>query len=254
MNSIVFSYSVLAGLSLLAWLVMFAQWRPVAAKVSWPNYLAVTFQLFVVIIAFLFYFSLVFPLHPSLFVNVNEREAIASLEWRYLKWALTTPLSVTAFFFLLWGYYPAVNVLALVLRVGVMMLIALAFGYVSESLLIAEGASLVTWSTFLIGVALLLIIYLDVGFFIQRASHNLKTNYLLSEKKHLLIFFLWLAFYIIVLGWTIYPIGYLMSLLGAEWLVLRELFYVYADILNKLLFAFIVMRIVLFLSDVKKLA
>ncbi len=95
--------------------------------------------------------------------------------------------------------------------------------------------------------------YLDVGSFIQRAIHNLKTNYLLSEKKHLVIFFLWAAFYIILLGWTIYPIGYIMSLFGGEWVVLRELFYIYADIVNKLLFAFIVMRIVLFLSDVKKL-
>ncbi len=156
MNSMVMAYGVLAALSFLTFLVMLAQWWPVAAKVNWPQYFAVTFQLVVVGTALLFYLSLLLAIDPVVFSLVADLQ-IAAVAWRYIYWALTTPFLITAFFFLLWQYYPTGNVLALVLRVGVLMLLVLGFGYVSETQFIAEGTSLITWVTFVISMVLLFI-------------------------------------------------------------------------------------------------
>lgn len=256
MTNVAISYSVLLALTSLLFLVAFLQWRPYAAQVDLPNYFAVTFQFFILLITFVFYLFALFP--PSQFMVLPLADAakssIASIEWRYLKWALTTPLMVISFPLLLWAYYPRIKTLALTLRTGIILLMAMAFGYMSELFFVQDGLSAAMLGTLAIGLVLLVIVYVDISIFVFQAVNDLNNNPLLQEKGTLLKFFLLITLYIILVGWTIYPLGYVMGLIGGEWLVIRELMFSYGDIVNKLFFAFLVLRMALFLSDMKKLA
>lgn len=148
---------------------------------------------------------------------------------RYIDWLVTTPLLVLKFPEMLGGDdAPAVALLVIV--ADVMMIL---FGFAGESSINSSKApTLIGWAMF--GVSCLA--WLFIIFVLYTAVTNAATNKLGPVKIGLSRLKLF-----IVLGWAIYPLGYLLTLISntPDVRVGRELVYNFADLFNKVGFGMV---------------
>ena len=148
---------------------------------------------------------------------------------RYIDWLVTTPLLVLKFPEMLGGdEAPAVALLVIV--ADIMMIV---FGFAGEaSINSAKGATVVGWAMF--GVSCLA--WLFIIFVLYTAVSNAASNKLGPVKLGLSRLKLF-----IVLGWAIYPLGYLLTLISnsPDVRIGRELVYNFADLFNKVGFGMV---------------
>jgi sensory rhodopsin len=148
---------------------------------------------------------------------------------RYIDWLVTTPLIVNKFPEMLGGD-DAVAVAILVVVADIMMIL---FGWAGEtSINFAKGPTVLGWAMF--GVSCMA--WLFIIFVLYTAVTNASKNKLGPIKQGLNRLKLF-----IVLGWAIYPLGYLITLLSnsQDVRVSRELVYNIADLFNKVGFGMV---------------
>ena len=148
---------------------------------------------------------------------------------RYIDWLVTTPLLVLKFPEMLGGdEAPAVALLVIVADI-----LMILFGLAGESSInSAKGSTLIGWAMF--GVSCLA--WLFIIFILYTAVTNAAANKLGPVKIGLSRLKLF-----IVLGWAIYPLGYLLTLISnsPDLRVGRELVYNIADLVNKVGFGMV---------------
>lgn len=142
---------------------------------------------------------------------------------RYIDWLVTTPLIVNKFPEMMGGDdAPAVALLVIV--ADVMMVL---FGFAGEtSINAAKGSTAIGWAMFGVGC----LAWLFIIFILYTAVTNAAVNKLAPVRKGLSRLKMF-----IVLGWAIYPLGFLITLISnsPEMRVSRELIYNFADLFNK---------------------
>lgn len=144
--------------------------------------------------------------------------------YRYIDWIITVPLLVLKFPLLLnLGRSGAGLFKTLVGASGVMLILA----WIAEESPVGGGT---WWTTYLISCAawLYIVYVLYVQISGQIAS---KPEPIARSLKTMRVF--------VLVGWTIYPVGFLMALGGAEGESIREICYNIADVLNKVLFGLV---------------
>ncbi len=148
---------------------------------------------------------------------------------RYIDWLVTTPLIVNKFPEMIGGEDgPAVALLVIV--ADVMMIL---FGFAGEtSINAAKGSTVVGWAMFGVGC----LAWLFIIFILYTAVTNASAGKLAPVKTGLSRLKLF-----IVLGWAIYPLGFLITLISnsPDVRVTRELIYNFADLFNKVGFGMV---------------
>jgi sensory rhodopsin len=148
---------------------------------------------------------------------------------RYIDWLVTTPLIVNKFPEMIGGEDgPAVALLVIV--ADVMMIL---FGFAGEtSINAAKGSTVVGWAMFGVGC----LAWLFIIFILYTAVTNASSGKLAPVKAGLSRLKLF-----IVLGWAIYPLGFLITLISnsPDMRVGRELIYNIADLFNKVGFGMV---------------
>jgi sensory rhodopsin len=148
---------------------------------------------------------------------------------RYIDWLVTTPLIVNKFPEMLGGDdAPAVALLVIV--ADVMMIL---FGWAGEtSINFAKGPTVIGWAMFGVGC----LAWLFIIFVLYTAVSNASANKLGPIKQGLSRLKLF-----IVLGWAIYPLGFMLTLMSSapELRLSRELVYNIADLFNKVGFGMV---------------
>jgi bacteriorhodopsin len=151
-------------------------------------------------------------------------------ELRYIDWLITTPLIVLKFPELLGDDKNAPIIGVLVVVADVMMIL---FGFAGEtSINAAAGSTVLGWAMFGVGcLAWMFIIFVLYTAVTNAAANKLKP---IQQGLNRLKLF-------IVLGWLIYPLGYLLTLVSdaPEMRVTRELVYNFADLFNKVGFGMV---------------
>ena len=147
---------------------------------------------------------------------VNKKNPVV---FRYIDWILTVPLQIIEFYLILSVSKKIPKILFYKLLFA--SLIMLIFGFLGESLQINRNLG------FTIGMIAWLYILYEI-FFGQAAKIK-------NETKDPAVIFAFDALkWIITLGWSIYPIGYLLNK------VKLNLVYNLGDLVNKILFAIII--------------
>lgn len=146
--------------------------------------------------------------------------------FRYVDWLLTVPLQIVEFFLILSAI--AVVRAALFWKLLIASLVMLITGYIGE---VEQGALL--WPMFIVGtVAWLYIIY---EIFAGEASKISASQGTVASKK---------AFnalrWIVTVGWSIYPIGYILGYTGGASVDTLNLVYNLADFVNKIAFGVVI--------------
>lgn len=148
---------------------------------------------------------------------------------RYIDWLVTTPLIVNKFPEMIGGDdAPAVALLVIV--ADIMMIL---FGFAGEtSINAAKGSTVVGWAMFGVGC----LAWLFIIFILYTAVTNAASGKLAPVKSGLTRLKLF-----IVLGWAIYPLGFLITLISnsPDVRVGRELIYNIADLFNKVGFGMV---------------
>ncbi|MEM6794739.1 MAG: bacteriorhodopsin [Acidobacteriota bacterium] len=152
-------------------------------------------------------------------------------EFRYLDWLITTPLILVKFPALLGFDEDRRPMLVTLVFADVVMIVT---GYAGETAINqAEGgiSGLGIWMFIAACVAWLFIIYILYTVVSSAAVDKLQP---IQEGLNRLKLF-------IVIGWAVYPLGYLVSMfgLGFEGQLARELIYNVADVINKVGFGLV---------------
>ena len=145
-------------------------------------------------------------------------------EYRYIDWVITTPLMLIKFPLLLGLGAKGKKLLTQLVALDLIMI---ATAYVAEVSAVGSG---MWWSFFLVACVAELLI---VGILYTRMNDAiLDSPQPISKAVRLMRTF-------ILVGWAIYPIGFLMALTGESGGALRELFYNVADVINKVGFGLV---------------
>lgn len=148
---------------------------------------------------------------------------------RYIDWLVTTPLIVNKFPEILGGdEAPAIALLVIV--ADIMMVL---FGFAGEtSINAAKGSTAIGWAMFGVGC----LAWLFIIFILYTAVYNASLTKLAPIKTGLTRLKLF-----IVVGWAIYPLGFLLTLISnsPDVRVARELVYNFADLFNKIGFGLV---------------
>ena len=143
---------------------------------------------------------------------------------RYIDWLVTTPLIVNKFPEMIGGDdAPAIALLVIV--ANVMMVL---FGFAGEtSINSAKGSTAIGWAMFGVGC----LAWLFIIFILYTAVTNAAANKLAPVRKGLSRLKMF-----IVVGWAIYPLGFMLTLISnsPDMRVARELTYNFADLFNKI--------------------
>jgi sensory rhodopsin len=152
-------------------------------------------------------------------------------ELRYIDWILTTPLLLIKFPILL----GLKNSSSLITRLVIADVAMIVLGYLGEVDLRENGATSYGIIMFILScVAWLFIIY--TLYATMSKSTDGKSAAVKNAFNNMKLF--------VVIGWAIYPIGYIIAYLGADLGLLRELVYTYADLINKVGFALVALSAV----------
>lgn len=158
-------------------------------------------------------------------------------EYRYIDWILTTPL-LLAIISLLTGRKHIASLLTRLMGADIAMIL---LGYFGEVIINQEGATLGAWALFLASMLPFAYIFIVLFGELADAANQLPTE--VRGGFDLLRFF-------VAIGWLIYPVGFLISLMGigGDFLMLRELVYCVADLVNKVGFGFVAIHVAKTLS------
>jgi len=158
-------------------------------------------------------------------------------EYRYIDWIVTTPLMLLKFPLLLGLGAKGKKLVTQLIALDVVMI---ATAYIAEVSPVGGGT---WWSFFLIAcVAELLIV---VALYTQTTDALLDAPQPISKAVRLMRGF-------ILVGWAIYPVGFLMALTGESGGALRELFYNVADVINKVGFGLVAYNGVKAIAEVER--
>ena len=147
--------------------------------------------------------------------------------FRYIDWLLTVPLQMVEFYLILAAVTVVAGSLFWQLLLG--SLVMLIFGYMGEAGVMAALPA------FIIGMAawlyMIYVLYMGAGkTVVATTSASVQTAY----NSMLLI---------IVVGWAIYPLGYVFGyLMGAVDADTLNLIYNLADFINKILFGLVIWK------------
>jgi bacteriorhodopsin len=142
---------------------------------------------------------------------------------RYIDWIVTTPLILVTIGLLLQLQDRRLGLLGIVVAVDILMII---FGYFGELYAGMEFKKFEAWTMFgLSFISYLMLLYLITQFFGEAAQD--KAAPVKRAFKFMVLF--------IIVGWMIYPLGFILGLVSdAEAAkIARELVYNIADIVNK---------------------
>lgn len=146
--------------------------------------------------------------------------------FRYVDWLLTVPLQIIEFFLILSAI--AVVKASLFWRLLAASLVMLIAGYLGE---VEQGSWL--WPMFIIGMAGW--IYIIYEIFLGEASKISANSGTVASKKAFNALRL-----IVTVGWSIYPLGYLLGYMGAASPDALNLVYNLADFVNKIAFGVVI--------------
>jgi len=158
-------------------------------------------------------------------VGLNgDLEAVLALPThvRYIDWIITTPLILLTIALILDIPAKRAGLVWVLIAADVAMIL---FGYFGEMFADQPDRAFEAWTMFgLACLAFILVLYIVLGFFADEAADKVA-----PVKKA----FRFMAIFI-ALGWSIYPIGFIMGMVDLDALkVLRELLYNIADVVNK---------------------
>lgn len=145
--------------------------------------------------------------------------------FRYVDWLLTVPLQIIEFYLILTAI--AVVRAALFWKLLVASLVMLIFGYFGEI------GTMNVWLAFVISMAGWLYIIYEV--FVGEASKNSAANGTAASKKAFNALRL-----IVTIGWSIYPIGYVLGYTAEGTDDALNLVYNLADFVNKIAFGVVI--------------
>ncbi len=138
--------------------------------------------------------------------------------YRYIDWLITVPLLVLEIPLLLNLGAKAKGLFRTLLAASIAMLV---FAWIAEESIIG---SVSWWANYIISC----LAWLYIVFFLYTKA----TEQMVGQPEPIVRAIKTLRLYILV-GWTIYPIGFLMSLLGPGGESAREICYNVADVINK---------------------
>ncbi len=145
-------------------------------------------------------------------------------EYRYIDWIVTTPLMLIKFPLLLGMANKGKSLLIQLVTLDVIMI---ATAYIAEVSSVGSGT---WWSFFLIAclaeLAIVALLYTNMNTAIATAPAPI------AKSVRIMRLF-------ILVGWAIYPVGFLMALTGTTGGDLREIFYNVADVINKVGFGLV---------------
>ncbi len=145
-------------------------------------------------------------------------------EYRYIDWIITTPLLLVKFPLLLGLGKGAGKFLAPLILLDIGMIVT---AYIAEVSPLGGGS---WWSFFFVAclfeAAIVYVLYVKMNTSINSAPAPLA-----SALRTMRLF--------ILVGWAIYPVGFLMALAGPTGGDLREIFYNIADVINKVGFGLV---------------
>lgn len=171
-------------------------------------------------------------------------DPVMSLETRYAYWLLTTPFLVAVFPVFLRSR--AVTG-ALVFKLVAADIVMLAAGYVGEASM-ANASALNPVSVFAFGIGLAAFVYLLFELFLNIGQSAVRQHKVLHDGVVLLVVFL-------AIGWSIYPVAYLLELLigGPAIAQFSEFLFVVGNLVNKLLFGVLAVQLARRLSTIGEL-
>lgn len=143
--------------------------------------------------------------------------------YRYIDWVITTPLMLLNLAILLQLAADKKGVVGIMVAADVAMIV---FGYFGERFADVPGKDFEAWTLFGMGcLAWLLLLYIVYSILTEAAKDKLLPIRTAFERMRLFL----------VLGWSIYPIGFMIGALSDADVakVLRELVYNFADLINK---------------------
>jgi bacteriorhodopsin len=155
--------------------------------------------------------------------------------YRYIDWLITVPLLVLEIPLLLNLGKKGKGLFRSLVGASVVMLV---FAWVAEESVVGSSA---WWINYVIScVAWLYIVFI----LYTKVNEQMKTQppSIVRSLKTLRLF--------ILVGWTIYPVGFLMALAGPEGESIREVCYNVADVINKVFFGLVCYQGVKALSDI----
>lgn len=149
--------------------------------------------------------------------------------FRYIDWLLTTPLILATIPILI----NSRNKGAMITKLVVADIIMIVTGYIGEvDVNRAGGGTGLAWGCFIVGFLAFVYILFTLYGEVSEAASKLPRE--IQGYMDLLKNFL-------VISWLIYPLGYIVPLLGysGDYLILRELIYNIADIFSKVGFGIV---------------
>lgn len=158
-------------------------------------------------------------------------------EYRYIDWILTTPLLLIKFPLLLGLGAKGKRLLTQLVVLDVFMIVT---AYIAEVSAVGSGS---WWAFFLVACVAELLIVATLYFRIGDALLDAPAP--ISRSVRTMRAF-------ILVGWAIYPIGFLMALAGDNGGALREMFYNVADVINKVGFGLVAYAGIRAIADVER--
>ncbi len=145
-------------------------------------------------------------------------------EYRYIDWIITTPLLLVKFPLLLGLGSRAKGLFTKLIVLDVAMIVT---AYIAE---VSPIGGVAWWSFFLVAcvfeLLIVAVLYFQMGGAIDNAPRPIANSARLMRQ-------------FVLIGWVIYPVGFLMALTGEYGGSLRELFYNVADVINKVGFGLV---------------
>jgi bacteriorhodopsin len=158
-------------------------------------------------------------------------------EYRYIDWIVTTPLMLIKFPLLLGLGAKGKKLFSQLVLLDLFMI---GTAYIAE---VSAIGGVSWWSFFLIAcVAELLIV---ATLYLQMNDAILDSPQPIAKAVRLMRVF-------ILVGWVIYPIGFLMALTGDSGGALREMFYNVADVINKVGFGLVAYNGIKAIAEVER--
>jgi bacteriorhodopsin len=145
-------------------------------------------------------------------------------EYRYIDWIITTPLMLIKFPLLLGLGAKGKKLFTQLVVLDVFMIVT---AYIAEVSAVGSGT---WWGFFLVACIAELLIVATLYF--QMSDAILDAPHQIAKAVRIMRGF-------ILVGWAIYPVGFLMALTGDSGGALRELFYNVADVINKVGFGLV---------------
>ena len=155
--------------------------------------------------------------------------------YRYIDWLITVPLIVLEIPLLLNLGKKGKGLFRVLVGTAIVMLV---FAWVAEESVVGSGA---WWINYIISCF--------AWFYIVFVLYTKVNDQMATQPPSIVASLKTLRLFILV-GWTIYPVGFLMALAGPEGESIREICYNVADVINKVFFGLVCYQGVKVLAEV----